>query len=64
MAAQANLSSFWITNSFQNLIPKSGSDATDEHGRDLLAYTLMMKKHQVKLKQTWVVEIGLNVLSH
>ena len=28
------------------------------------ANILMMKKHQVKIKQTLIIEIGLSVLSH
>ena len=48
----------------KTLIPKSGNYTTNKHGREDLAYTLMIKQHKVKLKQTWVVEIELNVLNH
>ena len=64
MNVQANLSRFWIRHSFKNVNSKSCNNATDKHGRELLAYILIVKKHRVKLKQTWVVESGLDVLHH
>ena len=42
---------------------KSGNDATNEHKGGILANFIMIT-NQFKLKQTWVAEIGLNVLYH
>ena len=58
----ANLSSFWIRNSFESM--NSRSDGTDKQKREFLPNILTMKKHQVKLKQPWIAEIGLSELSY
>ena len=59
---QENISNFWIKNSFTSMDSKSSNDATDEYKGGIVSEYPMVRKHQVKLKQTWIVEIKFNVL--
>ena len=45
-------------------IPSLGMTLLTNIKQELFAKILTMKKHQVKLKKTWISEIGFNVLYH
>ena len=62
--AQENISNFWIKNSITSMDSKSSNDATDEYKGGIVSTYPMVRKHQVKLKQTRIAEIEFNVLYH
>ena len=62
MSAQANLPNFSIRNSFTSMIPNLAVTLLMNTKVLLFANILMVRKHHVKLKQTWIADIEFNVL--